>query len=348
VTGVTVVAIVTLALGIGANTAIFSVINALLLRPLPYREPDRLVMLWQDLRARGGPATEWTGPSQHFDWKAQHDVLDGVTSLRGWNASIAGGSTAEAVPGEQTTFEYFDVLGVRPEIGRVFRQADDIPNAPRVVVLSHALWVQRFGGDPSVLGQVVPINGEKHEIIGVMPASFRPALLTSAALWRPMRLNPANPSRNLAVFHTIGRLRTGVSLAQARAALAALSKQLEQTYPQSDVGKGVNPVPLQEQQVGEMRLALFVLLGAVGFVLLIACTSVANLLLARAAMRRREIAIRAALAAASKAWDAGARRRFPARAFQSFPESLDASRRHDDAGRYFVGRRRRALHGVCA
>src|SRR5919202_2975372 len=147
---VTVVAIVTLALGIGANTAIFSVINALLLRPLPYRDPDRLVMVWQDLRARGGPATEWTGPSQHFDWKAQRDVFEGVTSLRGWNASIAGGSIPEAALGEQTTYEYFDVLGVRPELGRLFRQADDIPNAPRVVVLSHSLWQQRFGGDPSV------------------------------------------------------------------------------------------------------------------------------------------------------------------------------------------------------
>ncbi len=187
--GLTLVAVITLALGIGANTAIFSVVNALLLRPLPYPDPDRLVMVWQDLRARGGPATEWTGPSQHFDWKAETAVFEGMTSMRGWNASLSGGALPEAVLGEQTTYEYFDVLGAPPALGRVFRQSDDIPNAPRVVVLSHKLWTQRFGADPSIVGRTVPINGESHEIIGVMPASFTPGLVTNAALWRPLRLN---------------------------------------------------------------------------------------------------------------------------------------------------------------
>src|SRR5947207_1287242 len=156
--GITIVALITLALGIGANTAIFSVINAVLLRPLPYTDPERLVMVWQDLRGRGGPATEWTGPSQHFDWKAETDVFEAVTSVRGWNASLAGGTVPDAFLGEQTTFDYFEVLGARPAIGRVFRQSDDIPNAARVAVLSHSLWRQRFGGDPSVVGRVVQIN----------------------------------------------------------------------------------------------------------------------------------------------------------------------------------------------
>ena len=167
--GFSLVAILTLALGIGANTAIFSVVNALLLRPLPYPEPDRVVMLWQNLQARGGPAQEWATPGNFVDWRDSRTLFAKTAAVQGWVPTLTGVAEPEPLRGEQVTQEYFDVLGVQPALGRIFRPDEDVPNAPRVVVLGHGLWTRRFGGDRSIIGRSITLGGEPHEVIGVMP-----------------------------------------------------------------------------------------------------------------------------------------------------------------------------------
>jgi putative ABC transport system permease protein len=294
----TTVAVLTLALGIGANTAIFSIVRGVLLKPLPYPQADRLVTLWQDMSARGGPAREWTTPGSHFDWKTGASVFSALTSVRGWQPTLTGMAEPESIVGEQVTRDYFDVVAISPALGRRFTPEDDVPKAARVAIVSHGLWQRRFDGDPGVVGRRVTLGGEPHEIIGVMPEHFRPAVIANAELWRPLRLNPANAPRALVVLRTIARLKPDVTLEQARTATTALATRLQQAYPDDYVDTGIAVIPMHDFVVGGIRDGLLALAGAVGFVLLIACVNIANLLLARASGRGREIAIRLTLGAA--------------------------------------------------
>jgi putative ABC transport system permease protein len=293
----TAIAVVTLALGIGANTAIFSVVNALLLRPLPYPHPQQLVVAYQDLRARGGPAIEWATPGNFADWQAS-GIFASIAAVQGWQPALTGVAEPEPLTGEQVSRAYFDVLGAQPELGRVFNAAEDLPNAARVVVLSHTLWQRRFNGDPTIVGRSIVLGGEPHEVIGVMPSTLRPAIVPSAELWRPRRLNLVEPSRGAVVLRVVGRLRPDLTITQASSSAAVLAQQLAKAYPEFNQGAGINLVPLHTVLFGDIQQGLLVLLGAVGFVLLIACANVANLLLARATGRGREIAVRLAIGAA--------------------------------------------------
>jgi putative ABC transport system permease protein len=295
--GFAVVAIVTLALGIGANTAIFTIVNALLLKPLPYADPDRLVMVWQDFRLRGGPADEWATPGNYVDWRAEKDLFEQVAVISNWNPALTGGTEPESLVGEAVSYEYFSVLGIPPVIGRTFRAEDDIPNAPAVAVIGEGLWKRRFGADPEVLGRRIALSGAPTEIVGVVPESFRPIVAAPAEVWRPRQLNTTDPSRGAITLRAVARLKSNLPLEQAQAAASALSKRLEAAYPEHNEKVGFLLQPLHDRVVGEFKPGLEALLGAVGFVLLIACANIANLLLARGSARGRELGIRLALGA---------------------------------------------------
>jgi putative ABC transport system permease protein len=294
----TAVAILTLALGLGANTAIFTIVNALLLRPLPYGAPDRLVTVWQDLRARGGPADEWATPGNYVDWRREARLFQSVSVITSWRPTLTGNAEPEPVPGEQVSHEYLTVLGVRPALGRDFRSEDDVPNAARVVIISDGLWKRRFGGAADAVGRSMVLNGEPHEIIGVLAAGFRPIVTASADLWRPLRLNVTNPSRGAVVLRAVARVADGLSIEDARRDAGALARRLEAEHPQFNEKTGFLLIPLHDRVVGDIRGGLLALLGSVAFVLLIACANIANLLMARGSSRGRELAVRSALGAA--------------------------------------------------
>jgi len=308
----TLVAVLSLAIGIGANTSIFSVANALLFRPLPYDSPDRLVILWN--RSPGlGITQDWFSTAQYFDIKTGYNGFEQVAIAIGGTYNLTGWGSPERVGAIRVSSNLLPMLGARPALGRLLTRDEDSPGLPATAILTDGMWTRRFGRDPHIVGKSVLINGQSYEIVGVLPRGFSlpqevlPLLYGTeqAEVFLPLPLAPAAASlvRDHEDYNIIGRLKPGVSVPQAQAEMDTLTARLRHDFPENyppNGGLTFSIVPLLEQVVGNVRRSLWVLLGSVGFVLLIACANVANLMLSRAVARQQEIAVRTALGASRR------------------------------------------------
>lgn len=296
--GFTAVVLVVLALGIGANTAIFSVVNSVLLRPLNYPDSERVLTVWEDHTRREGPAQEWTSPPGFQDWREQNTVFESVAAISGWPVTLTEAGEPETLVGARVSQTAFSVLGIKPVLGREFTADEDKNGAAPVAIISQGLWQRRFNSNKEIIGQAIQLSGQSFTVVGVMPAGFQTPFVQNVDVWRTLQptLGPGC-QRGCYTLQVIARLKPDVTLDRAKTEMTAIAGRVEQQFPDSNKNVGVTLVSLHEFTVGNVKPAMLALLLAVGFVLLIACANVANLMLAKAAAREREIAIRAAMGA---------------------------------------------------